>query len=75
LNDKNSKSREGKQKEGYTRVIGRKRHPPRKQNQENTEKIPTRNSFDILNRLPKEEDIENPHKNGNQDMDKGKSKQ
>ena len=48
--------------------------PPRKHNQESNQKIPINNSFHILNRLPIEEEMENPHKKDNQDKDKGKSK-
>jgi len=36
LNAQNSKAGEGKQKDGYTMVIGRKKQPPRKKNQEIT---------------------------------------
>jgi len=74
LNVQNPKEGEGKQKEGYTIVIGRKKQPPRKQNQESTQKIPTTNSFDILNQLPEEEEVGNLHKKDNQDKEKGKSK-
>jgi hypothetical protein len=74
LNVQNPKAGEGKKKEGYTTVTGRKRHPPEKKTQESTQNIPTKNSFDILNQLPEEEEVGNPHKKDNQDKEKGKSK-
>jgi hypothetical protein len=49
LNDQNSKSQEGKKKDGYTTVTGRKKQRPRNKNPERNQKISIRNSFDILN--------------------------
>jgi hypothetical protein len=74
LNVQNSRAGDGKQKDGFTMVTCRKKQPPRKHNQESNQKIPISNSFDILNQLPEEEEVENPHKKNNQDKDKGKAK-
>jgi hypothetical protein len=56
------KTGEGKQKDGFMKVTGRKKQPPKKHNQEGNQNIPTNNSFDILNQLPEEEEVENLHK-------------
>jgi hypothetical protein len=61
LNATITKANESKQKDGFTNVIGRQKNPPRKQNQSTIPKIPTKNSYDILNQLPEEEEIYNPH--------------
>jgi hypothetical protein len=74
LNAQNLKEGEGKKKDGFTMVTGRKHHPPRKQTQENAQKIPTKNSYDILNQLLGEEEVGDPHKKDNQEKEKGKAK-
>jgi hypothetical protein len=53
LNAQTPKTGEGKQKDGFTSVTGWKKQPPKKHSQEGNQNIPTHNSFDILNELPK----------------------
>jgi hypothetical protein len=65
---------EGKPKDGFTQVIGRKKQPRKKNSQERKQKISTNNSFDVLNQLSEAEEVENPHKNKIQRNDDGKSK-
>jgi hypothetical protein len=51
-------------------VTGRKHYPHRKQTQENSQEIPTKNSYNILNQLPREEEVGDPHKKYNQEKGK-----
>jgi len=51
------------QKDGFTTVVPRKRNPPRRQNQGQKKNIATRNSYEILEHLPEEEEVQDPHKN------------
>jgi hypothetical protein len=73
LNAQIPKAGESKKKDGFTTVTGQKRNPPRKQNQDNTPKITTKNSYDILNQLPGEEEVQDPHKMNNQEKEKGQA--
>jgi hypothetical protein len=73
LNAQIPRAGEGKQKDGFTTDTGKKKQPPRKHNQEGNQNIPINNSFDILNQLREEEEVENLHKKNNQDKDKGKA--
>jgi hypothetical protein len=61
LNATATKINESKQKDGFANVTGRRKNPSRKQNQSTIPKIPTKNSYDVLNQLPEEEEIQNPH--------------
>ena len=73
LNAQIPKARESKKKEGFTIVTGWKRNLPQKHNQDNTPKITTKNSYDILNQLSREEEVQYPHKMNNQEKEKGQS--
>jgi hypothetical protein len=71
LNAQAPKAGEKKQKEGFTTVTRRKRNPPWKKNLDNAPKIITKNSYDILNQLSEEEEIQDPHKEKIQEKGKG----
>jgi len=71
LNKQATKASETTQKDGFTTVTSRKKNPPRKQNPDPKRKIVTKNSYDILNQLPKDEEIQDPHKE--QQQGKGKN--
>lgn len=59
------------QKDGFTTVTARKKNPPRKQNPDPKPKISTKNSYEILNQLPEDEEIQDLHKE--QQQGKGKN--
>jgi hypothetical protein len=65
-----TKPSEPAQKDGFTTVASKKRNPPRRQTQGQTQNLVTRNSYEILNQLPEEEEILDPHKNLQQSQEK-----
>jgi hypothetical protein len=71
LNVQAPKARDNKKKDNFTTVTGRKKNPPRKKNPDPGPKILTKNSYEILNQLPEDEEIQDPHKAKHQE--KGKS--
>jgi hypothetical protein len=64
-----------KSKDGFTQVTHHKKQPSKKPSQGLDKKIPTNNSFDVLNHLSDAEEVENPHNQGHQRNNKGKAKQ
>ena len=54
------------QKDGFTTIIARKKNPPIKQIPDPMPKISTKNSYEILNQLLEEEEIQDPHKESQQ---------
>jgi hypothetical protein len=54
------------QKDGFTTVAAKKRNPPRRQIPDPRQKITTKNSYEILNQLPEDEEIQDPHKDSQQ---------
>jgi hypothetical protein len=62
LNTQATKVSDITQKDGFTIVTGRKKSPPRKQNPDPKPKISTKNSYEILNQLLEDEEIQDPHK-------------
>jgi hypothetical protein len=73
LNAQGPKAQETKQKYGFTTVTSRKKNLPRKQNPGTAPKISTKNSYDILNQLLEDEEIQDPHKEKNQEKGKGQA--
>jgi hypothetical protein len=71
LNTQATKVSDITQKDGFTTVTGRKKNPPRKKNPDPKPKISTKNSYEILNQLPEDEEIQDPHKE--QQQGKGKN--
>jgi hypothetical protein len=62
LNKKATKASDTTQKDGFTTVTAKKKNPPRKQIPDPRPKISTKNSYEILNQLPEDEEIQDPHK-------------
>jgi hypothetical protein len=73
LNAQAPKAGENKKKYGFTIVTGPKWNPSRKKNPDNTPKITTKNSYDILNQLSEEEEIQDPHKEKIKEKEKGQA--
>jgi hypothetical protein len=61
LNIQATKASEAKQKDGFTTVTSRKKNPPKKQQSDPKPTILTKNSYEILNQLPEDEEIQDPH--------------
>ena len=57
-----TKASETTQKDGFTTVTSRRQNPPRKQIPDTSQKIATKNSYEILDQLPEEEEIQDPHR-------------
>jgi hypothetical protein len=57
-----AKPNETMQKDGFTTVASRRRNPPKKQAANVKQTIATKNAYEILEQLPEEEEIQNPHK-------------
>jgi hypothetical protein len=66
---------EEKQKDGFTQVMNHKKQAQKKPNQSSGRRSFNNNSFDALNNLPEDEEVENPHKSMDQHINKGKEKQ
>jgi hypothetical protein len=64
-----------KPKEGFTQVQNRMRQAQKNPTTNIGKKNPTNNSFEALNRLPEEEEVENPHKTVGKDPNKHKEDQ
>jgi hypothetical protein len=58
-----TKATENRQKDGFTTVTSKRRNPPRKQAANDRQNIATKNSFEILEQLPEDEEVQDPHKN------------
>jgi hypothetical protein len=59
---------EEKVNEGFTQVQNRRKQAQKKPTIINGKKKQNNNSFEALNRLPEEEEVENPHKNAGKDL-------
>ena len=57
-----TKANDTTQKDGFTMVAAKKRNSPTRQIPDPRQKITTKNSYQILNQLPKDEEIQDPHK-------------
>jgi hypothetical protein len=62
LNASAPKQAEVKQKDGFTSVTGRRKNPTKKQNQSSAARTPSKNSFEALNQLQKEVELQIPPK-------------
>jgi hypothetical protein len=69
------KETEEKPKEGFTQVHNRRRQVKKKPSTNNDKKNPNNNSFEALNHLPEEEEVENPHKAAGKEPNKHKEDQ
>jgi hypothetical protein len=61
-----AKASETMQKDGFTTITSKRRNPPRKKIPDSSQKIATKNSYEILDQLPEEEEIQDPHKDPQQ---------
>jgi hypothetical protein len=62
LNSHLKREDEEKPKEGFTQVQNRRRQAQKNPTTNNRRKNPNNNSFEVLNHLPKAQEVENPHK-------------
>jgi hypothetical protein len=66
-----TKANDTMQKDGFTTVTSKRRNPPKKQTTDPKQNIATKNSYEILEQLPEEEEVQDPHKNPQQPQAKG----
>jgi hypothetical protein len=67
-----TKATEPAQKDGFVTVTSKRKNPPKKPPPDPKPGITTRNSYEILKKLPDEEEVQDPHKIPQQTQEQGK---
>jgi hypothetical protein len=57
----NASAKESKQADGFTTVTAKRRNPPKKHPGNPKSNLATKNPYEILEQLPEEEEVQNPH--------------